>query len=171
MSSVVLSAFVQVLFQTIADFLREELRSEHLLEQERQGLTNHVDMIQAILRQAEKKTQLSEQQTLMFSMLKDTSYYGAELLDEYFYEAQRRKVIRFADTRNSKTFDGLNPSRKKFRDSMEKKIKDFAKRIHQIEGVREMYRAFQEDEGGRLESTTFLPPTVVRGRDDDGTGS
>lgn len=167
MGDAVLSAFLQVLFQTIADFVKEELRSVHRISQERQGLINHVKMIQAILRQAEKKTPLSEPQKLMFSMLKDTSYHGAELLDEYLYEVQRRKVIPFADGRNSKILSHLNPFRIKFRHYMENNIRDFAKRIDQIEGVREMYRAFQADEGGRLESTTFLPPTVVRGRDDD----
>ncbi|CAN6293006.1 unnamed protein product [Urochloa humidicola] len=168
MGDAVLSAFLPVLFQTIADcFVKKDLWSEHRLEQEREGLTNRVNMIQAILRHAEKKTQLSEPQELLFSMLKDTSYQGAEVLDEYFYEIQRRQVIRFADSRNSTIFTISNPFRINFRHDMEKKIKDFANRIDQIEGIEEMHRAFQADEGGRLDSTTFLPPTVVRGRDDD----
>ncbi|CAL4942793.1 unnamed protein product [Urochloa decumbens] len=167
MGDAVVSAFLRVLFQTIADFVKEELHSEHRLEQEREGLTYHVDRIQTVLRQAEKKTHLSERQESLFSMLKDTSYQGAEVLDEYFYEVQRRQVIPFAERRNSTIFTGLNPFRIKFRHDMEKKIKEFAKRMDQIEGIEEMYRAFQADEGGRLDSTTFLPPTVVRGRDDD----
>ena len=107
----------------------------------------NVDMIQAILKGAEKKTWLSESQKLLFASLKDASYHGMEVLDEY-YEVQRRQVIHFANLRNSRPYSDLNPLRMKFRHDMEKKIKDFARTIDCIKEIKEMHLAFQADAHG-----------------------
>lgn len=170
MGDAALSAFMQVLFQTIADFVKEELQSEHGLEQERESLISNVDMIQAILRGAEKKARLSESQELLLVGLKDASYHGTEALDEYYYEVQRHQVIPLANLRNSPLCSGLNPSRIKFRHDMKKKMKDFARRVDRIKDIKEMYLAFQADAHGHEAGghpTTLLPPTVVCGRDND----
>ncbi|TVU32077.1 hypothetical protein EJB05_23795, partial [Eragrostis curvula] len=162
MGDVVLYAFLQVLFQAISDFVKKELQLERRIEKERERLILNVDMIQAILRGAEKKTQLSD--------LKDASYYGIEALDEYFYEVQRCQVIPFADTRDK--CSALSLLRRKFRHDMEKMIMDFTRRIDCIKDIKEMYLAFQVEtgqhyDGSDLNPSTLLPPTVVCGRQND----
>jgi hypothetical protein len=166
MGDALLSAFLQALFQAIAEFLKEE-QSERHLEERREHMISQLDMIQATLGIAEKKTQLSESEEAFFASLKDASYHGTEALDEYYYEVQRRKVIHhFANLRNSPVTSVLNPLRIQFRHDMEKKIKDFAERIDSIRNIQEMYSAFQARGGGH-EPTSLLPPTVVCGRHDD----
>jgi structure-specific endonuclease subunit SLX1 len=175
MGDAVLSAFLQVLFQSFSDFVRNELHLERRVEKERESLISNLDMIQAILRGAEKTIEFSdESQVLLFAKLKDASYYGMEVLDEYFYEVQRRQVIHFAGP----MYSSFSLSRMKFRHQIEEKIRDFSGKIDSMKNLREMYLAFQvyvqqghrseHNEGVPDASTSQLPPTIdVRGREND----
>lgn len=128
MGEVVLSAFLQVLFQVIADLIRKELQSHSGLQNERTSLISDVEMIQAVIRGAEKM-QLSELQKLWFIELKDVSYEATDVLDEYTYEIQRHQVIHLAPVRNSSFLSQLSIRRQIFMHDMEEKIKDIANRI------------------------------------------
>ncbi|KAL6641286.1 hypothetical protein ACP70R_019467 [Stipagrostis hirtigluma subsp. patula] len=172
MDAAVLSAFLQVLFQVFVDFVKKELQSEHGLQNEQKCLISNVEMIQAVLRGAEK-LQLSELQKLWFSELKDVSYDALEVLDEYFYEVQRHQVIYLASMRNSAVISLFSPRRQIFRHAMEKKITDIAKRIASIKETRLAFQVDvhgaigQHDESRILSQSSSFPPSVVYGRHSD----
>ncbi|RLN15915.1 putative disease resistance protein RGA3 [Panicum miliaceum] len=172
MGEVVLSAFLQVLFQVIADLVKEELQSTSGLQNERRSLISDVGMIQAVLRGAEKM-QLSELQKLWFSELKDVSYDATDVLDEYTYEIQRHQVIQLAPVRNSSLFSQLSLRRQIFMHDMEKKIKDIANRIACIKEKRLTFQVDvhghtgQHHESRSPQQSSNFPPTFVYGRHDD----
>ncbi|CAN6323546.1 unnamed protein product [Urochloa humidicola] len=120
MGDAVLSALLQVLFQFIADFVKTKLQFGSGLENEWRSLKTDAEIIQAVLRGAQN-VQLSDPQEQWFSALRDVSYDAMDLLDEYFYEFQRRQVIHLAAVRNSSPFSQYNPKRQTFMRDMEDK--------------------------------------------------
>ncbi|TKV92991.1 hypothetical protein SEVIR_9G197700v4 [Setaria viridis] len=172
MGDALLSAFLQVLFQVIADFVKEELQSQSSLQNERKSLISNVEMIQAVLREAEKM-HLSELQKKWFSQLKDVSYDATDVLDEYMYEIQRHQVIHLASVRNNPLFSHLSLRRQIFMHDMGKKIKDIADRIASIKKKRSTFQVDvhghtgQHHESRSLQQSTNFPPPFVYGRDND----
>ncbi|CAL4917472.1 unnamed protein product [Urochloa decumbens] len=172
MGDAVLSAFLQVLFQFIADFVKTKLQFRSGLENEWTSLKTDAKIIQAVLRGAEKM-QHSDPQEQWFSALKDVSYDAMDLLDEYFYEFQRRQVIHFPSVRNSPSISQCNPKRQMFMRDMEEKIKKIANRITHL---KETGLAFQIDIQGHTEQhhesrwlnqSSAFPPTFAYGRHHD----
>lgn len=169
MGDAVLSAFLQVLFQVIADFVKKELQSQSSLPDERKSLISNVEMIQAVLTEAEKM-QLSELQKKWFSELKDVSYDATDVLDEYMYEIQRHQVIRLSFLRNHQAFSQLSLTRQMFMHDMGKKIKDIDKRISCLKEKRSTFQvdvhghAGQHGESRRPQQSTNFPPPFVYGR-------
>ncbi|OEL28020.1 putative disease resistance protein RGA3 [Dichanthelium oligosanthes] len=172
MGDVVLSAFLQVLFQVIADLVQKELQSQSGLQNERKSLISNVEMIQAVLRGAEKM-QLSELQKSWFSELKDVSYDAADVLDEHIYEIRRHQVISLAGVRNSPIMSHLSLRRQIFTSDMRKKIKGIANRIACMKDKRLTFQVDvhghtgQDHESRILQQSSNFAPTFVYGRHND----
>ncbi|KAG8092198.1 hypothetical protein GUJ93_ZPchr0012g18911 [Zizania palustris] len=122
MADPVVSVFMQVLFQGILEFVREELNSEYADSSDRDRLISNMRLIKSALREAEKKP-LPGDLKLMFDQLKDAGYDAMEVLDEVSYESIRHQVITLASLRNLPFISVANPSRVNFRQEMQNKIK------------------------------------------------
>ncbi|KAG8092197.1 hypothetical protein GUJ93_ZPchr0012g19036 [Zizania palustris] len=131
MADPVISAFMQVVFQGILDFVNKELNSDYALRCDCKRLISIVEMIQPVLREAEN-AQVSDSVKLLFDKLEDAGYDAMEVLDEASYESIRHQVIHFAPLRNLPIISVINPSRMKFRHDMENGIKDVFQKIDDI---------------------------------------
>ncbi|XP_078161351.1 putative disease resistance protein RGA4 [Carex rostrata] len=160
------SAFLPVVFQIAADFMREELRLEHDLESEVQLLKKNVNMINATLNDA--KMNPSQPLKLWLDELRDVGYDAIDLLDEHNTEVQRRNLVLYHELRNRLAI--VNPGRVLYRHDMSNKIREvslkmsdvFQRRIHFGLNVNESSHVRD-----RLETTTSLPPTHIVGRENE----
>lgn len=172
MVDAVISAFLQVLVQAIADFVKKELMKSNGLERERNNLICNVQMIQAVLR-GDDNMQLSDVQKSWFGKLKDVSYDAVEVLDEYLYEDLRRQVIHLHRVRNSSLISHMSARRNIFEHDMTKKFADIVKNIDSLEKMRLTYQVEihgqtgQNSEWNRRRRSSSLPPTPVHGRQNE----
>lgn len=173
MVDAVVSAFLQVLVQAIADFVKKELMKSNCLEREKNSLVSNVQMIQAVLREADSM-QLSDVQKLWFGELKDVSYDAVDVLDEYLYEDLRRQVIHLHRVRNSSLISHMSARRNIFTHDMTKKIADIVKNIDGLAKKRLAYQVEihgqtdgQNCEWNRRRRSSSLPPTPVHGRQNE----
>ncbi|KAL5225493.1 hypothetical protein ABZP36_012132 [Zizania latifolia] len=154
---------MQVLFQGILDFVKKELNSEYALRCDCDSLIYNVELIQSVLREAEK-TQLSDSVKLLFDNLKDVGYDAMEVLDEASYESIRHQVIHFAHLRNLNIVSTFNPSRMNFRHGMENKIKAIFKKIDDTAKYVPFLELARRSQRERPESST-PPQTCLRQTD------
>uniref|UniRef100_A0A0D9XLB2 NB-ARC domain-containing protein n=1 Tax=Leersia perrieri TaxID=77586 RepID=A0A0D9XLB2_9ORYZ len=159
MADAALSAFLQVLFQGIADFVKNELQLERGLDNDCERLILNVEVLQNFLGEAEKR-QLSNSVQLLFGKLKDVGYDAMEVLDEASYESQRHQVIHLASLRN------LIRSPVIFRHAMRKKINAISQKIEDIRSNATFLKEFRTHKESTPQQTC-LRPTVVYGRKND----
>nr|XP_010905091.1 putative disease resistance protein RGA3 [Elaeis guineensis] len=171
MEDAVLSAFSQVIFQTVLDSLLKELRSHRGLQKELRNLTTTVQMIQAVLKDAEEGEQKENAAKLWLDELRDVAYDAIDVLDEVATEAQRQQLIPCAQVRNSLSV--VNPKRFQFRHGISNKIKEIEQRLEFVRkrqhalGLRRADVSRHHGEGSELLQTTSMNSTDALGREHD----
>ncbi|CAL9757956.1 unnamed protein product [Musa acuminata subsp. burmannicoides] len=171
MAGEVLSAFLQVLFQTAFNLLQEELKLEHELEGKRKKLHNNVSMIKAVINKAEEKAHGDEPLKLWLENLRKVGYDAVDVLDELSYEAQRRQLVSLSEVRDSLSM--MNLKRSNFRHIISRKIQDISERLDNLGkevvtfNIRVGDASWHPAESEALPMTTSLHPPVVLGREHD----
>lgn len=172
MGELVLSAFLQALFQNLFALLPlEEWRLVHGVEEDLVNLNDRLSMVQAVLGHAEERQRTDEAVRLWLNDLRGVAYDANDVLDEFATEIARRFLIPYARVRNSLSF--LNPKRGLFSLKMNHKIKDIVKRLDAIAKRRIDFGLTVWDEAGNqqrnsvLHESTSLDPLSAPLRESD----
>ncbi|XP_038973690.1 putative disease resistance protein RGA3 [Phoenix dactylifera] len=164
-------AFLQVLFENLFTLLSEEWRLVLGAEDELRNLRDNLSMIQAVLRDAEERQRTDHAVGLWLNELRVVAYDANDVLDECATEAQRRRLIPYAQVRNSLSV--INPKRGLFWFKMSHRMKEIADKLDAIGrrrnsfGLRVGNGMRNQEERGDLRQTSSLNPSSPLGRESD----
>ncbi|GAV59464.1 LOW QUALITY PROTEIN: NB-ARC domain-containing protein/LRR_8 domain-containing protein, partial [Cephalotus follicularis] len=184
MAELVLSAFLQVLFDRLASHELLNFARREGLERKLDRLKKTLLTIEAVLRDAEDKQLTDRGVKMWLDDLRDLAYDAEDILDEFATDALARRLKTNRQRASCSKLQSLlvpssvsrwSPSTVKLNVSMGSKIKDVTARLEEISN-RKTQLGLQNIGGGtssgstlgwQRSPTTCLPTEPVYGRDDD----
>ncbi|KAJ8625731.1 hypothetical protein MRB53_034261 [Persea americana] len=172
-AEVVFSTILQELLSKLSDHVQNEIGLLWGLEEEKQKLESNLSVIRAVLHDAEKR-QVNEMAVKdWLGKLKGAAYDAEDLVDEFIFEARRRKVVNQQGMQKKvRNFCSLsNPL--VFRRKMAHKMQEVRKRFDAIAEERNAFHFKEEAVESRppisrtRETDSYVIESEVCGRDDE----
>ncbi|KAF7815704.1 putative disease resistance protein RGA1 [Senna tora] len=167
-------ALLGVVLENLSSFVRDELATFWGVTGEIQRLTNSLELIQAVIVDAEKKEITEESIKIWLQQLKDAAHVLDDILDEYSIRSLPHNSGSSSQA-HSFSLSSIKPNNIRFRYRIGKRLKDITQRLDQIAKQRKNYdfverkvireRSIQVPEWRQTSSIIAQPQ--IYGRDGD----
>ncbi|XP_017976522.1 PREDICTED: disease resistance protein RGA2 [Theobroma cacao] len=159
--------------EKLSSFSYEELRLAWGVQSGLQKLSKTLNIVKAVLLDAEEKQALNNQLRVWLQELKDACYDAEDVLDEFEVEALWRQALkqRSLGDKVSNFFSSSNPLAFRFR--MAHKIKKVTERFGEIAALKNNFHLSESHDGSRYvvrldrETHSFVQASDIIGRDED----
>ncbi|WRX24091.1 Glycosyl hydrolase family 32 [Theobroma cacao] len=159
--------------EKLSSFSYEELRLAWGVQSGLQKLSKTLNIVKAVLLDAEEKQALNNQLRVWLQELKDACYDAEDVLDEFEVEALWRQALkqRSLGDKVSNFFSSSNPLAFWFR--MAHKIKKVTERFGEIAALKNNFHLSESHDGSRYvvrldrETHSFVQASDIIGRDED----